>query len=442
MDSIYHDIPRIYTAFAEWSACMVYLLLLTKSNRKKFFWFKSVTALIIQVLFLEFTGKLPMFLWIPSMMSAALLMYLFILICGKVTVKEGLYCCAKAFLLAELAASLEWQIQTYLSARGILSNVIGRVVLLFVVYAIVFGSANRMEKTMFSKSYLAQLSMKEVLTAVGCVGAIFAFSNMSFVVTNSPFTSQIKSDIFIIRTLIDVVGVAILYVLQSRICEYAAEAEMNAMQNTLKNQYEQYRNYLDSVEMIQIKLHDLKHQMAGLRIETDVTKRKEWLDAMEHELNANEINMNTGNKVLDAILGAKSLRAKKNHVHMTCVINGKLLDFLHVTDICSIFGNALDNALENAIMIGNEKKRLIHISVSEQKGFVFVKIANYCENPVEIPSGDMPETTKKDKKNHGFGLKSIRQSVEKYGGTVTMVMDQSWFELNLLFPKTKVTTQE
>ena len=441
MDSIYHDIPRIYTAFAEWSACMVYLLLLMKSERKKFFEFKSAAALVVQILFLELTGRLPMFLWIPCMITAALLMYLFIFICGKVTAKECLYCCAKAFLLAELAASLEWQIHTYLLAMGILSK-IGAIVLLIAVYTIVFVLANRMEKAMFSKSYLEQLSMKEVLAAVGCVVAIFAFSNMSFVVANSPFTTQIKSDVFIIRTLIDVTGVAILYVLQSRISEYAAEAEMNAMQNTLKSQYEQYRNYLDSVEMIQIKFHDLKHQIAGLKTETDVEKRAKWLDAMEQELNANEINMNTGNKVLDAILGAKSLRAKKNHIQMTCVINGKLLEFLHVTDICSIFGNALENALENAIMIGNEKKRLIHISVSEQKGFIFVKIANYCENPVEIKSGNMPETTKADKKNHGFGLKSIRQSVEKYGGTVTMVLDQSWFVLNLLFPKTKVNEED
>ena len=49
------------------------------------------------------------------------------------------------------------------------------------------------------------------------------------------------------------------------------------MQNTLKAQYEQYRNYLESVEMIQIKCHDLKHQIAGLRTETDAEKRKEWL---------------------------------------------------------------------------------------------------------------------------------------------------------------------
>ncbi|MDO4272047.1 MAG: ATP-binding protein [Eubacteriales bacterium] len=434
MESIYRDIPRMYTALAEWGACMVYLILLKGPEIKKGFILKSAAALFIQILFLELTGGLPTILWIPCMSMAAVLMYLFILICAKTTAKECLYCCAKAFLLAELAASLEWQIQTYLTAMGI-SWQFGKAVLLVIVFAFVFVFTYFMERAMFSKSYLEQLSMKEILAAVGCVVAVFAFSNMSFVVTNAPFTTHIKSDVFIIRTLIDMMGVAILYAFQSRICEYAAEREMSAMQNVLKSQYDQYRNYLDNIEMIQIKCHDLKHQIDGLRTETDAGKRKEWLDAMEQDLNANEVTMDTGNKVLDAVLGAKSLRAKKSHIRMTYVIDGKLLDFLHVTDICSIFGNAIDNAIENVVLITEEEKRLIHISVSEKKNFVFIKIANYCENPVAIAPGEIPETTKTDRKNHGFGLKSIRQSAEKYGGAVTITMNQHWFELKILLPR-------
>lgn len=434
MQSIYHDIPRLYTAVAEWAACMVYILLLGKSYRRSNFAIKSIAALVVQILYLEITGELPNVLWIPCMVTAALLMYLFIIFSLKVTAREGLYCWAKAFLLAELAASLEWQIHTYFVATRVQSYIL-QFAILIVVYAAVFALAYKMEKKMFSKTYLEQLSLKEVLAAVGCVVAIFAFSNMSFVITNEAFTPRIKSDIFLIRTLIDIMGVVILYAFQSRICEYAAEAEMSAMQNALNNQYMQYCNYLDNFEMMQIMRHDLKHQITGLRAETDAEERKKWLDGMEEELNANEINMNTGNSVLDAILGAKSLQAKKNHIQMTCVINGELLNFIDVADICSIFGNALDNALENAIMIHDEKKRLINISVLEQKAFIIVKIANYCENPVEIKSGKIPETTKANKKDHGFGLKSIRKSVEKYEGTVTMGMDQGWFVLNLLFLK-------
>lgn len=47
----------------------------------------------------------------------------------------------------------------------------------------------------------------------------------------------------------------------------------------------------------------------------------------------------------------------------------------------------------------------------------------------------MPATTKSDKKNHGFGLKSIRYSVEKYGGSVSVDMEKNWFELKILIPQ-------
>lgn len=159
------------------------------------------------------------------------------------------------------------------------------------------------------------------------------------------------------------------------------------------------------------------------------------MDLLEKETEFHEVNVHTGNSVLDAILGAKNLVAKRNHIKITCVINGQLLNGLHVTDICNIFGNALDNAIENAIFIPNEEKRLIHITVSEINKFVIIKIANYCEKKIQIKSGSIPETTKSDKNIHGFGLKSIKQSVEKYGGTITIAMNHQWFELKLLIPK-------
>lgn len=433
MENVYSDIPRIYTAIAEWGACMVYLGLLKKVHFSVPFVIKSAGALVIQILFLELTGGWPTALWIPCMILAGGFMYFFLFICGIHSAKECLYVFAKAFLLAELAASLEWQIHAHYGTQWKSLALLN----LLVVYALVFGVMYLLERKIFSQSYLEHLSIREALASLGCVLVVFTFSNLSFVSTNGLFSTHVMFDVFIIRTLVDVIGVAILYAYQSRICEYAAETEMTAMQNVLNTQYDMYRNYLDSVEMIQIKCHDLKHQIAGLRAETDLEKRKAWLDMLEQEADFQEVNVHTGNTVLDAVLGAKNLVARRNHVKITNVINGQLLDGLHVTDICNIFGNALDNAMESTTMIPDEEKRLIHITVSEKNQFVIIKIANYCEQSVAIEPGAMPETTKVDKRNHGYGLKSIKQSAEKYGGTMTIDMNRGWFELKLLIPKRK-----
>ena len=434
MDLIYQDIPRIYTALAEWSACLIYLSLVEKRFKKWKVAGISAVALVIQSMELVLTENFPMIFWIPCMILAAGCMYVYLFTAGKLTPLGAGYCCAKAFLLAEFAASLEWQIHTYLRAIGMKNQVL-LFLLIPIVYSLVFFLNWKLEKPFLTEAYLKQLTLKEFLSAAGIVIAVFAFSNMSFVLESSPFTSQLQADIFNIRTIVDLGGIAILYAFQSRIGEYMAEKEVTAIETMLKSQYDQYRSYQESMELIHIKYHDLKHQIAGLRAETDADRRKEWLDTMERELEQNELSQRTENQVLDTMLGVKMLQARKNHIRITCVADGHLLDFMHVTDICTIFGNALDNAVESVVLIPDEEKRLIHVSVTEQKQFVFIQISNYCERKIQLENGTMPETTKADKKNHGFGLKSIRYSVEKYNGTVTVDLKNNWFELRILLPK-------
>lgn len=431
----YQDIPRICTAIAEWSACMAYLYLVKKERfRYLWFWLCSLLVLTVQMVFLEFTGNLPIPFWIPCMLAAAAIMYGFLLLGGDLSVLAAVYCCARAFLLAEFAASLEWQVFAFLQSLGYGFWWI-QIILLVLIYGGVFWLVIYLERSTLSPEYLKQLTLREALAALGIAVAIFAFSNLSFLYSNLPFTSSHRADIFTIRTLVDFGGIAVLFAYQSRICDYMAESELSAMNAVLKSQYDQYRNYQDSLDLIHVKYHDLKHQIAGLRMETDEEKRRKWIDAMEEELSVFEAFNKTGNQVLDTILAAKVFHCRKNRIQITCVADGKLLDFMHVTDICSIFGNALDNAIEHVVMIPEEEKRLIHVSVSAKRNFVFIKIENYCEAVIVKNEQSLITTTKADKLNHGFGLRSIVATAEKYGGSVDFGRNQNWFELKILIPR-------
>ena len=72
--------------------------------------------------------------------------------------------------------------------------------------------------------------------------------------------------------------------------------------------------------------------------------------------------------------------------------------------------------------------------MSPKKNFVIIQINNYCENKIKIKNG-YPVTTKADKTSHGFGLKSIRYTVDKYHGNVTFDVKKNWFELKILIPR-------
>lgn len=429
----YPDIPRIYTAAAQWLACIVYSSILER--RLDSWQDKAVCAavLVIQCLFLTATGTLPLIWWLPCMLVTVGIMYIFIYIrCKKTLVVSGYYC-ARAFLLAEFAASLEWQLHCYYFFQSGSNHYMVAVFLFPVVYGSVFTLAWHIEKRLLSSGYSFEISGRELWSAVIIVFSAFSFSNLSFIYQNSPFSGRLVSDIFNIRTLVDLGGIAVIYAFQSRIYELNMEKELSAINATLKSQYEQYRYFQESMEMVHIKYHDLQHQIAGLRAVTDAGERKEWLDTMEKDLKTYESLNKTGNQVLDTLLASKIHNCMKNDVRITCVADGKLLNFMHVTDICTIFGNALDNAIESVVMLPDPAQRLIHISVSGKKGFLFIKIENYCNEKVEIKD-KLPVTTKPDKRNHGFGLKSIRYSAEKYGGTISVSMEKNWFELNVLIP--------
>jgi sensor histidine kinase regulating citrate/malate metabolism len=178
----------------------------------------------------------------------------------------------------------------------------------------------------------------------------------------------------------------------------------------------------------------LKHQIAALRMEKDDARRGEWLDEMEEDIKKYEAENKTGNAVLDILLTGRSLQCQRQGITLTCVADGTLLDFIGTMDLCAIVGNALDNAIESTSRVTNPEERLIHLSLSAQRGFVLFHLENYFGGSLSFEDG-LPQTTKADKDFHGFGVKSIRDTVERYGGSLTMEVERGWFILKALFPR-------
>jgi hypothetical protein len=431
MEIAYQDIPRIYTALAEWLSCFVYCLVLKRKVKSEDFLLFSILSLVVQSMFLVLTKSLPVYMWVPCMILAVVFMYIYMYFTCDVSRNVIGYYCARAFLLAELAASLEWQLACFFYKYN--QSILLQLLILVAVYGIVFIWAHYMELSITRGIFQLEINKHELWAAVFIAAAVFAFSNLSFIVKNTPFSAGVVADIFYIRTLVDVAGIMILYVYQSRICELLAEKELRNIHNMLKAQYDKYRNYQSTFEVINLKYHDLKHQIAGLRAEMSDEKREEWLNTLEQELESYSPELETGNSVLDTLIAGKMMNCRANNIKVTCVADGDVLDFMHVADICTIFGNALDNAIESVTLIDDPEKRLVHIAMSQKKNFVLIQISNYCESDLTMKNG-YPVTTKADKGNHGFGLKSIRYTVEKYHGTLNFALKDNWFELKILIP--------
>ena len=241
-------------------------------------------------------------------------------------------------------------------------------------------------------------------------------------------------DVYNFRTLIYFSGMALLYGYHRQLWDLQEKREMDALQDLLHLQYETYKRSQESIDLVNRKYHDLKHQIALLRSQGN-EGRNSVLDQMESEIQSYEALNITGNKVLDTVLTSKSLHCQSQGIQMTCVADGGALNFMSAMDISSLFGNALDNAIESVSKICSPEKRLIHVVISQKKSFLCIKIENCYEGQLHF-SGGRPQTTKRDTRYHGFGLKSIEATAAKYGGTVHINAENGWFELQVMIPLT------
>ena len=426
------DIPRFYTAIAEWIACILFILPVKKRfDRMKTGALMSV-ALIVQSLFLTVTGNVQIYFWIPCMILAVLLMIGFIFGCCDISLTDAAYFGMIAFVVAEFTASVEWQVVCYFW-NGTTPIILIQTTMMILIYGGVAAILYKMLHAHLPKDGKMEVSLKEYISGLVIAIAVFAVSNMSFLTENTPFSGRYSFEIGNIRTLVDLGGIAILYAHLIQCCELRVRKELESVQNVLQNQYVQYKQSRESIELINYKYHDLKHQIAVLRSEEDPQKREEFLNRIENEIKQYEAQNKTGNKVLDTVLTTKSLYCTKHGITFTCVADGTLLDFMDVMDICSIFGNALDNAIECELKIPEKEKRLIHVTVSKQKNFLILRFENYYEEELKYKEG-LLVTTKQEKQYHGYGLKSIRYTVNKYDGAVTIEAKDNWFELKILIP--------
>lgn len=425
--------PGVYYAVAYWLSCTFYILQLPRRLSPLLIAAVQGSFLALLGTFMFFTDGLPVPWFLPCMSAIILLILLDIKLCCSLNWLQCGYACIRAFILGEFAAALEWQLFYFgLTALGLPLQMWVNLLFLLLAHAIVFGGIYLLERNLHC-AYPADLTPREFASTVVICLAVFAASNLSYISSNTPFSSRFTAEIFIIRTLVDLGGVVILHAYHVRLQKMSAELEMAHLQNVLHMQYENYRISEQSIDLVNQKYHDLKHYIQLLRSEVSAEEKLAYLDQVEQEIQTYEAQNKTGNRVLDAILTAKSLQCQREGVTLTCVADGEALSFMHPVDISALFGNALDNALEGVKKLEDPEKRLIHLSMARQKNFLRIRVENCFEGELRLEKG-LPASTKGDDRFHGFGLKSIQNIAAKYGGSAAVAVKDGWFELRVLFP--------
>ena len=211
------------------------------------------------------------------------------------------------------------------------------------------------------------------------------------------------------------------------------ESDLDFTRRVLQKEKEQYRFTKENIDMINMKCHDMRHQIYNIRNMQQLNQ--DALNDIEKAISVYDSSVKAGNSALDVLLTEKNLYCEKNNIDLTYMADGECLDFMQESDIYSLFGNAIDNAIEAVIKLSDDEKRIIGVKVCAVGNMITVNIHNFYEYDIRFNhETGLPETSKKNKNIHGYGMKSIRYIVEKYDGSLSVKAKDGIFRLDILFP--------
>ena len=224
-------------------------------------------------------------------------------------------------------------------------------------------------------------------------------------------------------------SICILIMLFGLLMRETLEEELEVVNHMWRQERRQFYIAKETIDMINIKCHDMKHQIHALR--KSISSNPEVLHEIEKSIDIYSSIVKTGNSTLDIILAEKSFYCQKNDITINCIIDGERLNFMSDVDIYSLFGNLLDNAINSVIQLEPER-RVISLSVKAREKLLLINSHNYFDGEIRMENG-LPLTSSSDRRVHGFGVKSMSLIARKYGGTITFNAQDHVFELNILF---------
>lgn len=230
-------------------------------------------------------------------------------------------------------------------------------------------------------------------------------------------------------------------------CIYLASYMCGAMQTAwhaqeLEMRQNYYEEKMEDETRIRQIYHDMKNHLLVLEnviadtepaasftenVSTDSVHPS--IRHLRQQMESYENYYRTGNSYLDVIIRDKAKTAREKQIDFTAILHFADGSFLDPLDISTIFGNALDNAIEASEKLA-VSRRVVSVKARRIHDMLVIAVENNA-----LPDADASgKTTKEDALFHGFGLSNIRAAVDKYDGQCTVKCKDGVFVLKIMIP--------
>ena len=260
-----------------------------------------------------------------------------------------------------------------------------------------------------------------IILLISVVGKAIATSSKNY-----------DSNYYLSIGLILLICLGVFYRILSFLNENRAIQEKAIISQRIETSKKQYESLKTDRETINTLSHDIKHQLVYLQskvTEDDLSRLKESVKSYDN-------TWNTGNKVIDTLLYDRQIKCNEKKILISCLCDPTAINQRNQIHLYFLITNILDNAMEACEKV-DEKDRCISLVIRKDKEKTIIEESNYFSGQRQIVNNSLA-TSKKDKKNHGYGIKSIKRIVGLYDGDVQRKTADNRYFLTLSFVQKEI----
>lgn len=224
------------------------------------------------------------------------------------------------------------------------------------------------------------------------------------------------------------------FFIYSKILDDYAAKEANRQ---LLNQIDYYKYQFEQIKASQTVIgrieHDIEKHLLALKLDlknAQASEAEQKIDALIGNLHLAGGVADSGNPDVDAILNYKAKQAMEHGIRVECGLRLPYTLNMNTTDLAVILGNALDNAIE-ACKTVEPAERAISVALTYEQSHLQMTFSNpFAGSVITDAAGEL--VTTKQEGAHGIGLKSIKDTVDKYNGVIDVAAEHGRFVLKIL----------
>lgn len=229
-----------------------------------------------------------------------------------------------------------------------------------------------------------------------------------------------------------IISILLLFIITQLSVQNQTMIKQVYLETRLKDDEIKMKESLQWNDSIRTLHHDLNNHLAIITqyLEMkDVEKAINYIEKINGKTSQFLKYTDTNSQVLNAMVDLKRMICRDQGIDLKCYIQ----DVFPIFDdaiFSTVFGNLFDNAIEAE---RNEEIKEIRLLIETLGSYLHITIQNRISTSVII-DGKLPQTTKKEKGNHGLGLLSVNETINNYGGAIEFCESNSWLVVDVLIP--------